>query len=233
MTSSRLPGKVLKPVQNKPVLELMVERLKQVPSLDGIILATTTNADDDPLVELASRLGIDCYRGSEDDVLQRVLGAAQSHGADVIVETLGDCPLIDPTLVEQCVQEWNKGDVDHVCNFHPYTYPIGMEIEVFATDVLADVARRTDDPAHHEHVTTFIWEHPDLYRLRSVQGPPELSAPDIHITLDTQNDFELIKSIFDALYPNNPAFDLGDILTLLRNRPELLNLVKDVHRNVF
>lgn len=233
MTSSRLPGKVLKPILGKPVLELMVERLKRVPSLDGIVLATTTNSDDAPLVELAERLNIQCFRGSEDDVLQRVLNAARAHDVDVIVETLGDCPLIDPELVEDCIQEWLKGDVDHVCNFRPYTYPVGMEVEVFSTDILADVAKRSDDPEHHEHVTTYIWKHPERYRLKSVRGSDDLSAPDVHITLDTQADFDLIEAIFEHLYPYKQDFTLADILSTLKARPDLLKLVKDVTRNVF
>ncbi|MEG3618558.1 glycosyltransferase family protein [Magnetovibrio sp. PR-2] len=233
MTSSRLPGKVLKPILDKPVLELMVERLKRVPSLDDIILATTSNEDDNPAVELAERLGIKYYRGSEDDVMLRVLGAAQHHQVDVIVETLGDCPLIDPELIEQAIQAWKVNDVDHVCNFRPYTYPIGMEVEVFGTKVLEDAARRTDDPYHHEHVTTFIWENPDIYRLMNVEGSAELTAPDIHITLDTADDFELIKLIFETLYPQNPEFGLGEILSLLKSRPDFLQLVEKVERNVF
>ena len=128
MTSSRLPGKVIKPILDKPTLELMVERVKRIECLDDIILATTTNADDDCLVELAERLGIKCFRGSEDDVLERVLHAAQAHDVDIIVELTGDCPLLDPALVDQGVATYLEKGVDYLTNSQPASYPIGMVV---------------------------------------------------------------------------------------------------------
>ena len=230
MTSSRLPGKVLKQAAGKPMLELMIERLKRVPSLDQLVVATTVNATDDPVVELADRIGVGSFRGSEDDVLKRVLNAARVHDADIIVELTGDCPLIDPALVEICVQGYLDGDVDYVSNVLERTYPVGMDVQVFATDILADVASRTDDPADHEHVSLYIYRHPELYRLKNFPGPAALTNPGLGLTLDTAQDFELIAQIFDALYVANPAFDLADILNLLEQRPHLLDINNDVRR---
>ncbi|MBI3444292.1 MAG: glycosyltransferase family protein, partial [Magnetospirillum sp.] len=179
MTSSRLPGKVLLPCQGQPMLARMVERLRRVPSLSGIVVATTVNAADDAIEALATELGIGCWRGSEDDVLARVLDGAHAFEADVIVETTGDCPLIDPSIVEQCIQEYRASGVDYLSNVLERTFPIGMDTQVFATGILDDVARRTSDPTDHEHVSLYIYRHPELYSLRNVAAPPDLHDPDL------------------------------------------------------
>lgn len=230
MTSSRLPGKVLMEAAGKPMLAHMIERLGRVPSLDGIVVATTLNAADDPVADLAAGLGIGVHRGSEDDVLGRVLDAARAFGVGVIVETTGDCPLIDPALVEACIQGYRAAGVDYVSNILERTYPVGMDTQVFATDVLADVAGRTDDPDDREHVSLFIYRHPELYSLQNMPGPPELARPALGLTLDTREDFELIRRIFETLYPTDPAFGLADILNLIDNDPSLAEVNAHVRR---
>ena len=231
MGSSRLPGKVLEQVAGKPMLELMVERLKRVPSGGPVIICTTDNVADDAICALGERLDVGVWRGSEVDVLGRVLGASRAYGVDVVVETTGDCPLIDPDVVERVVSSYRASNVDYASNILARTYPIGMDTQVFATEVLADVARRTDDATDHEHVSLFIYNHPELYSLKNFPAPPELAWPDLRLTLDTPEDLALIRAIFDRLYPNDPAFTLGDIVRLLRARPELVNLNAQVrHR---
>lgn len=230
MTSTRLPGKVLKPACGKPMLELMVERLRRVPSLDGIVIATTVNATDDPVEALARRLGVGVHRGSEEDVLRRVLDAALTHKVDVIVETTGDCPLIDPDAVEACIAEYKRAGVDYVANVLERTYPVGMDTQVFSTDVLADVARRTDDIADHEHVSLYIYRHPEIYSLKNVKAPTSLTHPDLALTLDTPEDYALIMAVFEALYPTDPTFTLADILALLDARPDLARINEHVRR---
>ncbi len=230
MTSSRLPGKVLMEAAGKPMLQHMVERLKRVPSLDRIVVATTVNTSDDPIAELAISLEIGCFRGSEEDVLSRILGAARAHKIDIIVETTGDCPLIDPALVEACIQGYLKAGVDYVSNVLERTYPIGMDTQVFATEILADVAGRTDDLEEHEHVSLYIYRHPELYQILNLPGPPELARPDLGLTLDTAEDFKLLSAIFETLYPKNPTFDLADILRLIDGNPELAQVNAHVRR---
>jgi len=233
MGSTRLPGKVLRKIVGKPVLELMVERLRLVPSLDAIVIATTLNEADQPIIELAKRLGVGSFRGSEDDVTARLLGAAEKHCIDVIVETTGDCPLIDPDVVEQCIGVYRASAVDYVSNVLERTYPIGMDTQVFSADVLADVARRTQDPFDREHGSVFIYKNPDIYALKNVPAPPELTDPDLRLTLDTVEDFEVIRHIFEDLYARNPAFDLAAIMALLRERPEYRKISENVaHRYV-
>jgi spore coat polysaccharide biosynthesis protein SpsF len=220
MTSSRLPGKVLMEAAGKPLLEHMIERLRRAQRLDAIVVATTDQPASDPIVELAERLGAGWYRGSEEDVLARVLGAARAHDADVIVETSGDCPLIDPQLVDLVVERFLEGDVDYCSNRLERTYPVGMDTQAFPTAVLAEVDGLTDDPADREHVSLYIYEHPERYRLATVHsGRPELG--EVRLTVDTPEDFALVRAIFEELYPRDPEFGLDAILALLADRPDL------------
>jgi spore coat polysaccharide biosynthesis protein SpsF len=227
MTSSRLPGKVLLPAAGKPLLEHMIERLRRVEQLDEIVIATTEDASSEPLQALASRLGVGCFRGSEDDVLARVLGAAQAYDAELIVETTGDCPLIDPATVDLVISRFHEAGVDYCANNLERTYPRGMDAQAFPTAVLAEVDTRTDDPSDREHVSLYIYEHPERYKLHSVTSDrPETGA--LRLTVDTPEDYELVKTVFEALYPAKPDFSLQDILALFDARPELA----DVNRHV-
>jgi len=233
MTSSRLPGKVLMEAVNKPMLELMVERLQRVPSLDAIAIATTRNAADQPIIDLARHLGVGVHRGSEEDVLARVFDTARAHNADVIVELTGDCPLIDPEIVEQTIQHHLQAGVDYTSNILTRAYPIGMDTQVFATSILADVARRTDDPTDHEHVSLYIYRHPELYSLSNVIAPAALTRPELRLTLDTAEDLTLIRAVFAGLYPQNPEFTLADIFNFLAKNPDIARVNENIkHRHV-
>lgn len=233
MTSTRLPGKVLADACGKPMLQLMVDRLRHVPDMDKIVIATTTNAADDPIESLAERLGVGCYRGSEDDVLDRVLQAATAHGIDTIVELTGDCPLIDPAVVQLVVDAYKTGRADYVSNVLTRSYPIGMDTQVFSRAVLADVARRTDDPNDHEHVSLFIYRNPQIYTLENVLAPTAHTQPELRLTLDTPEDLTVIRSIFDHLLGDNALFDLSTILGYLAENPQVAAINADVkHRYV-
>jgi spore coat polysaccharide biosynthesis protein SpsF len=228
MTSTRLPGKVTKPIMGRPMLELMVERLRLARRIDRIVIATTTNAADDGLEELAERLDVGCFRGSEEDVLGRVLGAAVAHEAHLIVETTGDCPLIDPFVVDQVIGMFEANDVDYCGNCVAKSYPLGMAVQVFPTRVLADVARLTHDPADREHVSLYIYEHPERFRLLHVVSGFSSDDAGLRLTVDTDEDYTLVKAIFEELYPRNPAFTLGDVVGLLHRRPDLVAINRDV-----
>ena len=177
MNSSRLPGKVLKEVVGKPMLELMIERLHCVPSLDGIVIATTESVADDPVVALVNKLAISYYRGSEENVLQRVLDAARFHAIDVIVELTGDCPLIDPEIVEETIQLYLQSGKDYISNTLTRSYPLGMDTQIFSTNILSDVARRTNAPYDCEHVSLYIYRHPEIYSLGNLTAPDIFSRP--------------------------------------------------------
>ena len=221
MTSSRLPGKVLLPAAGRPLLELMVERLRRARWIDEIVIATTDDPSSEPLRQLAQRLSIGCFRGSEADVLARVLGAAQAYDADVIVELTGDCPLIDPELVDRCIERFAQGDVDYVANDLEPTYPLGMSVQVFPAAVLAEVDELTQDPADREHVSLYIYEHPERYRLGNVASDHPERA-DLRLTVDTREDYELVRTIFEDLGARGPGVRAGsDRSTCFAARPEL------------
>ena len=221
MTSSRLPGKVLAEAEGLPMLELMIERLRFVPELDEIVIATTINPTDDPVEALARRVAVRIWGGSEEDVLVRVIEAAQAYKADVIVELTGDCPLIDPVLVSDTIKHYRKTGVDYVSNGLKPGYPMGMGSQVFGTAVLADVARRTDDPVDHEHVSLYIYRHPEIYSLSGVDAPAEHSRPQMRLTLDTKEDLAVIRAVFAALRPSRPDFSLSEIIAFMDANPEL------------
>jgi spore coat polysaccharide biosynthesis protein SpsF len=230
MTSSRLPGKVLKPCLGRPMLELMIERVRRVPSLDAIVVCTTTNETDDPVVDLCRRLDVGVWRGSEDDVLQRVLDGAKAHQVDTIVELTGDCPLIDPAVIEKVIAAYRESEVDYCANILERCYPVGMDTQVFSTAVLDDVNRRTRDPVDHEHVSLFIYRHPETYTLKHVPAPEEQYFPKMRLTLDTIEDYQVIDAVFTRLHPGKPDFSLADILDLFAREPALFSANANVRQ---
>jgi len=234
MASTRLPGKVLRPIMGRPMLELLIERLQRAETLDCILVATTEKGADDPICALAERLGIGYYRGSEEDVLDRVLRTARAFSVADIIEITGDCPLIDPAVVDRVVREYRGYSCEYASNVIRRTYPRGMDTQVFSTAVLERVARLTDDPAYREHVSLYIYEHPEIFRLCSIEsGLPEWVTR-LRLTVDTGEDFTLVSAIFEALSPQNPAFGLSDIVRLLEERPDLQEINRHVgHKEVY
>lgn len=230
MTSSRLPGKVLLPVGGVPVLQMMIERLKRSRYLDTICVATTTNKDDDALEELAKKLGVSCFRGSESDVLGRVLGAAQSVHADIIVEAMADSPFVDPELVDRGIEEFFARDVDYAANCMKDTYAVGFEVQVFPTRVLADVAERTQDIIDRTHVTYYIYNHPELYRTYNWEAPKELTFPQFRMTLDETSDYEAICAVANGIVSTHPNFTVRDVTEYLKAHPEVVAINNNVRQ---
>lgn len=224
MQSSRLPGKVLREVVGKPLLELMIERVRRARLVDEIVIATTEDASCDPIEALAGQIGVHCYRGSEDDVLDRVLKAAASAHAEVIVELTGDCPLIDPSIIDQVVDVYCKSEVDYCANILKRTYPAGMDTQVFAYRVLEEVSRLACEPPDREHVSLYIYTHPERFSLKNVESglPPDLT--DWRLVVDVPEDLELIRRIYESLYPSNPEFTLNDIRNLMDQHPRWLEI---------
>ncbi|CAD5937734.1 cytidylyltransferase domain-containing protein [Planktothrix agardhii] len=220
MTSTRLPGKVLKQVLGKPLLEYQIERLQRVKLANEIVIATTTNETDEPIVELCNRLAVAYFRGSEDDVLSRYYGAATAHKADLVVRVTSDCPLIDPqvidTVIDYCLQ--NQSHYDYVSNSLERTYPRGMDTEVFSFSTLQQAFGEATAQPDREHVTPFIYRQPARYRLGHVIYSEDCSHH--RWTVDTPEDFELIQKIIEAIYPRKPNFTLEDCLSLLKKHPE-------------
>ncbi|MEH2088014.1 glycosyltransferase family protein [Nostoc sp.] len=220
MTSTRLPGKVLKKVLDKPLLEYQIERLKQVKLADEIVIATTTNSADLSIIELCDCLSVPYFRDSEEDVLARYYGAAKEHQADVVIRVTSDCPLIDPQVIDKVIQFYldYRYEFDYVSNCLERTYPRGMDTEVFSFLALHQAFVEAITQPDREHVTSFIYMHPERYRLAQVVYSENQSSH--RWTVDTVDDFELIKRIIEALYPEIPKFTLEDCLNLFRHYPD-------------
>lgn len=228
MESSRLPGKTLAPILGRPMLEVLIERVRRARRVDQIVVATTDHAADQPIEELARRLGVGCFGGSSEDVLDRVLKASQAHQADLIVELTGDCPLLDPEVIDQVIALFLSGEYDYVSNVLARTYPRGLDTQVFPVRVLEEVAALTLEPADRENVSLYIYEHPERYRLGNLEAPPELRHPELRLTVDTAQDLELVREIYQRLYPAKPDFTIADVIRLLQQTPELREINQGV-----
>jgi len=218
MASTRLPGKVMRGIYGRPMLDMMVERVRMARTLDDVVVATTIRQADDQIYNFCKRNSIAVWRGSEDDVLHRVLQAAYQFEADVIVELTGDCPLIDPAMIDKVVGDYMLGGADFVYNRLDPRTPIGMDVRVFSTKALAELNEKTTDPADREHVSLHFWEHPKEYRCRNVFTQLPKWASSLRLTVDTEEDFSVIEKVFFELYP---FFGLFDILNLYQEKPEL------------
>ncbi|MEP6704962.1 MAG: glycosyltransferase family protein [Acidobacteriota bacterium] len=228
--SSRLPGKVTKPILGLPMLARMIERVSRARTLDAVVIACPVGTDDDAVEEIAFETGVFCFRGSEDDVLARVVGAAEANRADVIVELTGDCPLHEPALIDKVVADYQLGGADFVSNILPYTTPRGTDVRVFSAVALADIAKNSTDAADREHVSLRFWEHPEKYTRRNVVTALPEGAKDLRLTVDTEDDFRLVTAIYEELYPKNAAFTLSDVIALLDARPDLRSMNEHVQQ---
>ncbi len=223
MTSTRLPGKVLADLAGRPMLEQQLERLKRCAHADEIVVATTVNGDDDPLVALAERSDVRWFRGSEHDVLSRYLGAAADAGADLIVRVTSDCPLIDPVETDAVIEalERHRHSADYASNFLVRHLPRGLETEALWRDVLERVDRLGTSTPAREHVTFHIHaERPDRFALLAVERPHK--ADDLRWTVDTPEDLEVVRAIYAALGPEPRP--LGEVIAWARAHPEVAAL---------
>lgn len=224
MNSTRLPGKVMKEVLSKPLLGHQLERLRRSKLASRVIVATTENPGDEPIVSLCAKLDTPCYRGSEDDVLARFAGAAAAHGLEVIARVTSDCPLIDPAVVDSVLAAYMKapGLYDYVSNTRQRTFPRGMDVEVFSAKSLQEANAEAREPSEREHVTPFFYHRPERFRLGDVLRATDESRH--RWTVDTEEDYSLARAIIESLAPTKPEYTLDDCLELLRRRPELANL---------
>ncbi len=226
MTSSRLPGKVLMQAAGKPLLEVLLQRLRKTPGIDGIVVATTTNDTDDPIVALGDRMGVDVFRGSEDDVLGRVCGALRSAEADICVEITGDCPLIDPVIVQESIDAFLETSDTHpyVSNSDPHrSVPAGLDVQVFFAEALFELASNTDDPDDREHVSLGFYrpESTDTWNPRFITHESCVGAQDVLVTLDYAEDYELIRRLHEALVDDEPDYGARQIVDWIRRHPDL------------
>ncbi|SDK53662.1 spore coat polysaccharide biosynthesis protein SpsF [Maridesulfovibrio ferrireducens] len=229
MTSSRLPGKILMPVLEKPLLQYMIERVQRASCVESIVLATTVNKEDDPTAELGNKLGVEVFRGSEDDVLDRFFKTAQQYGGKHLMRLTGDCPLIDPDLLDELADFYFAGGYDYALNCLEPTLPDGLDAEIISMKALEEVHAKATRPSQREHVTLYVKDNPDDFKIGSWKNSTDNSH--LRWTVDNREDFELIKIILEHLYLRNPLFKMQDVIELLQNNPEMLATNAHIARN--
>lgn len=221
--STRLPGKVLKQLGGKSVLCRVIARVKTCAQLDDVIIATTDQPPDAAVAEEARKCGATVFRGSEHDVLSRYYFAAKENSADVIVRITADCPLYDGALLDRMLTEFRRvKTADYLSNVIKRTFPRGLDTEIFLFDALERAHREAQQPHEREHVTPYLYQHPELFRLKSYEEQPDLSG--FRWTLDTQEDWDFMQAIYTELHTGGDIFSTADVLKLLKARPELTKL---------
>jgi len=227
--STRLPQKVIKKIEGKTVLEQVILRVKKVKGLERIILATTNKREDDILESIAKKLNISVFRGSENDVLDRYYQAAKLFKIDPVIRITADCPLLDPKVVEKVIDFYLKGNYDYVSNVRPPTFPDGLDVEIFSFETLKKIWKKAKLPSEREHVTAYIGNHPEMFRIGNVTAKKDFNY--LRLVLDEKEDLILIREIYKKLYDKNRFFGLEDILKLFERKPELIKINQQIKRN--
>ncbi|MDC0438374.1 glycosyltransferase family protein [Nitrosopumilus sp.] len=224
MGSSRLPGKVMMEICNKPLLELMLERLSNSKTIDEIVVATTNNKNDDVIFNWAVSSGYSVFRGNEFDCLDRHYQVGKKFNADYVAKITPDCPLIDPEIVDEVIGYFleHAEKYDYVSNAHPPSYPDGLDFEIFHLKTLEKAWKESKDPDEREHTTTYMWKHPELFRLGNViMANDESLFMEERWTVDYIDDFKFVKEIYDNLYHQKNLFLTDEILNFLDKNPEI------------
>lgn len=224
MGSTRLPGKVLKKVKNRMLLEYQLERIHQSQLLDDIVIATTKKEKDKMIVDFCNDRDIHVFQGSEDNVLERYFHAAKEYGADVIVRLTSDCPLIDPELIDEAIRLYleSKNNVDYASNTLVRSYPRGLDIEVFSFKALKQSYQQAILESEKEHVTPYIYNHPEKFKFVNLESLEDYSFH--RWTVDTEEDFELVKRIIKETYPHTKDIKWKDIIKIMEQNPSWIEI---------
>ncbi len=222
MSSTRLPGKVMKELAGAPMLARQLERVGRARRLDRIEVATSDGADDDAIARLCESLGVGCFRGALDDVLDRTYQAARRHVPAHVVRLTADCPLADWEVIDAAVQLHLEGGADYTSNGLERTYPHGLDVEVMTFEALEAAWREAELPGEREHVTRFIYDRPERFQLGRLTRAPSLAAQ--RWTVDYAEDYALVRAVYEALYPGKPNFTSADVLGFLAGHPEIAAL---------
>ena len=230
MNSNRLPGKVLKTIQEKPMLWHIVNRLNKVDEIDKVVIATSDLPADDMVYQMAGKYGISCFRGSESDVLQRFHDAAVMVTAKHLIRITGDCPLVDPPTISKLIKFYFKGSYDFCCvacgasvanENNINRFPDGLDAEIFSFKILQEAHNEADTDLQREHVTPFIWKNKDRYIAETLYSETG-DYSDYRWTVDNQDDFDFIKWVYNKLYPLNNDFTFHDVVELLEKHPDAI-----------
>ena len=227
MGSTRLPNKVMKPVGGVPMIELLLSRLSTSTEIDQIVVVTSTDVRNKPLVEHVRHLGFFCEQGSENDVLDRYVEAGKAHKADVVVRITGDCPLVDPDLVDECIRGFKAAGVDYYSNTNPPTYPDGLDIEVFGYNALEQAGKDAKSSFEREHVTPYLRQS-TRFSSASMEHVEDLSS--LRWTVDDPTDFIVIEKVFRHFHPRTD-FSWKEVFDLQRQQPEIFSINQHTIRN--
>jgi len=229
MGSTRLPGKVLKPILGKPMIQHQIERTLRSKKIDKLVLATSTDPSDDELERFCRKIDLPCYRGDLNDVLDRYYQAALLFNPAHLVRLTGDCPLTDPHIIDQVIDFYLAGDYDYVSNTLEPTFPDGLDVEIFSFSALKKAWTSAKLPSEREHVTPYIRKHEDVFSAGSFKGDQDLSSH--RWTVDESRDFELVTRVYERLRPAKLFFEMEDVLDLLAKYPELMQINQGIERN--
>ncbi len=221
LSSTRLPGKVLLPLAGAPMLLRQIERVRRARRIDQIVVATSLEASDDPLVQTLEEAGLAVHRGPLADVLARFVSALEAWPADHVVRLTGDCPLIDPEVIDATIALHLSEGADYTHNrYDPSGYPKGQDVEVISAAALRRTAAQDHSPEAREHVTWAVRNAPDRFRIARLDPP--VDEGQVRWTVDTADDYEFVRRVYEGLYPASPAFSSDDIRAFVRSRPELI-----------
>jgi spore coat polysaccharide biosynthesis protein SpsF len=229
MTSTRLPGKVLKDILGKPMLSRQLERVRRSELIDKLVVATSSDASDDAIASVCSCEGVACFRGELTDVLDRYYQCAIQYSPSLIVRLTGDCPLADSSIIDGAIAMHERENNDYTSTTIKPSFPDGLDAEVVAPEVLTTAWKEAVEPFEREHVMPFIWRRPERFKLGQFRCDQDFSH--LRWTVDRPEDYELVLAVYRALYPHNPEFGWCDVLALVTAQPELTRLNKQFVRN--
>lgn len=229
MNSTRLPGKVLKEINGKPMLHYMLKRVYEAKNLDRIILATSIEAGDDAIADFCKSQNVQCYRGKLDDVLDRYYQAAKSVQCDHVIRLTADCPIIDPRVIDNMIDIYKNGQFDYVANTCPpegITFPEGMDVEIFSFPVLEKAWKETRKPSDREHVTFYFWQNPDIFSIHRHDLPD--NRANYRVTVDYPEDFKVIQAILNHFWLDDPMFTMNQMIDFLNMNPHIKCLNENI-----
>jgi spore coat polysaccharide biosynthesis protein SpsF len=231
-SSTRLPEKVLKELPYNSgitVLEQVIRRVKKVSKVNAIIVATTTDPEDEKIINIAIKEGVNFFKGSKENVLERYYLAAKDNNLDIVIRITSDCPCIDPLIIDAAIEEHINQKADYTSNSIVRSFPHGLDTEVFNFSALEKSFKEASDSFEKEHVTYYIYNsNPSAFKINSVVAPVEITNPEIRITLDTKEDYILLCAVYDFLFENNDTFSAKDVVELFRSKPWLAMINKSV-----
>ena len=227
-SSTRLPGKVLKKILGKTLLELQIERTLRSKYIDKLIVATSLSEDDREIEKICKKINIDCFRGSLNNVIDRFYQAAKKYSPEHVVRLTGDCPLSDPGVIDDVIDFYFSGNFDYATNAVIPIFPDGLDVEIFSFKVLGEAWTNAELPSHIEHVTPYMRQE---YKFKVGNYTGNFDYSNLRWTVDEPEDYEFVRNIFEALYLVNSLFSWKDVLTYLKKHQDLMNINSNFERN--